>query len=117
MVRGGRMELEHLSRNAEEHHANPHTPDEWALSVAFGPDPAQIVADCPFITQHHYRWTSARRLVEAGFVLVEDEPPHALLLLPGPVTAEMATELRSLFDQEEENPFYRERKSYGGRKR
>lgn len=112
------MADETLRKNVDEHFGSPETADEWAMSVAsvHGVPHAEVVAQAPTITQRTYCWTTAGRLIDAGYPVVEDEPPHALVLLPGPVTAEMAEELRTLFDGHAENPYYMERKRHGGRR-
>lgn len=111
VVRGGVMGTDTLQRNAQEHFASPLTPDEWALSVSSLPGAThdEIVAEATEIVQRKYRVAIAADLFAVGFVVVEDDPPHALLLLDAEPTDETCELLRTLFIEEFTNPYHEER--------
>jgi hypothetical protein len=106
------MESWKLQMNVEEHFNDPRTRGEWALSVASlpGRDHTGIVAEAWQIRQRQYRVTTVSRLTDAGYAIVADGPPHALVLLPDAPTEEMWSELRALFDQECDNQHFEERR-------
>ena len=93
------------------------TKGEWALSVASLADTsaAGIVGAAKQITQPKYHVASSRTLIEAGFALAEDKPPHALLFLDGEPDEGTWDQLRALFPAVRENPHYKERSRYGPR--
>ncbi|MGC1405602.1 MAG: hypothetical protein WA938_02560 [Candidatus Dormiibacterota bacterium] len=75
----------------------------------------EIIEVAREINHGKYRWTVVGRLVEAGYPVVEDQPPHSLVMLNGPMDAATAESLRGLFDAENVNPFARERRVLGGK--
>ncbi len=115
VVRGGDMESSKLQRNAEEHFHAPSTRGEWALSVASLPGATadEIVAAAPQIRQRCYRTATAGQLTTAGYDVVADDPPHALVLLPSEPTEDVCLQLRELFADEFPNPLFYERKQRG----
>ncbi|MGH7641748.1 MAG: hypothetical protein ACRENX_01815 [Candidatus Dormibacteria bacterium] len=117
VVRGGAMADRDLERSVAAHHADPDCREEWALSVSSSPDAtaAKIVEASIWLNHRTYRWTRASKLFDAGYRVIEDEPPHALVLLPGPMTPKIGGELRAVFDTEEENPYHGERKLHSGK--
>jgi hypothetical protein len=106
-----------MQRNVEEHHESPETRGEWALSVAALPGATldEIIEAAREILHGKYRWTVVARLVDAGYPVVEDDPPHALVMLSGPMTIELGERLRALFGGENDNPYHKERKRNGGK--
>jgi hypothetical protein len=106
------MESTTLELSTAEHYQNPSTRGEWALSVFSLPAMSHqgIVAASEDIRHRVYRVATAGNLIDAGYPVVADDPPHALVKLINEPTEEMWTELRMLFAEEHENPFYKERK-------
>ena len=115
VVRGGLMASDFLIRNAEEHHRNPQTRGEWALSVASLPDCTidEILEQAVRIKNRQCRTTRAGTLREAGYEVVSDRPPHALVMLDGPLTEGTCRELRALFSVQIDNPYHNERSNRG----
>jgi hypothetical protein len=106
------MESWKMQANVDIHYADPETRGEWALSIASLPGATadEIVRDAPFVKQSVYRIGNAADLIDAGFRLVEDDPPHALILLDGRPDEETFERLRALFPKQVENPYSKERK-------
>ena len=110
------MGSESLQANAEEHFHNPATHGEWAISVASLPEASaeEVVAAAHQILHRKFRVADADALADAGFVPVQDNPPHALLLLPSPPDEDMWVQLRTLFNDVRTNPYYQERRDHAG---
>ncbi len=115
VVRGGAMESSTLIASSHTHFHTPATSGEWALSVSSLPDISheEIVAAAQQIRHRVYRVAIAGDLSEGGYAVLADNPPHALLMLKGEPDEETFVELRELFSEEYENPYYEERRGRG----
>jgi hypothetical protein len=81
---------------------------ELALSVATMPGLTanEIALDdrSKFLTQGKMRVTTVGALRSAGYEVVEDDEPHALVLLPQKPDEAMLEELRAIFAETRDNP-------------
>ena len=111
------MASDTVMRNIQEHHADPETRGEWAMSVSSLPAMTAdlIVAADENIRQAVYRFTTAQAIRDAGYEVVSDEPPHALVLLSQEPTDETIEQLQTLFSEQADNPYRNERKGRRGR--
>ena len=100
------MASQHLFDAIDDHLDD--SPGEYALSVAAWPgydvDEIALHPDADFLIQGKVRVATAKTLRERGYNAVEDDLPHALILLPGPPTEETWEELRALFSDVRPNP-------------
>jgi hypothetical protein len=74
----------------------------------------EIVAAAEWIRQRVYRVAVAESLLAAGYPVLADDPPHALVMLGKEPTEEMWTELRLLFSEQFDNAMYQERRHQHG---
>ena len=123
VIRGGAMADEYLLINAQTAYESPRFRGQWILSAVSLPDqPAEeIVRLSPQITQAQYHVTTAGQLIDAGFPAVEQNPPHAQILLNESLAGEPPTHetwetLRFIFGEGVDNPFYPERKRSGAKR-
>jgi hypothetical protein len=109
------MTSQTLIDSATVHFHDPDTPEEWALSVASLPDVPhdEIVAQSPQIRNRIYKVAVAGAILDAGYPLYAEEPSHALLMLDDQPTEEICEELRGLFSEQFDNPFFEERRARG----
>lgn len=110
------MESSKLEASAQTHFNDPETRGEWALSVATLPSASheEIVVAADWIKQRVYRFGTVGTLVQAGFPVLADDPPHAVLMLLTEPTEEMWAALRLLLPNQFNNPLFEERRLRNG---
>ncbi len=119
VVRGGESKIETMRKNlirARERRTARGQPDEPALSGEYrlGRDAREIALDAPAIECYRQmRQTTAGRLNDAGFEVIQDgRPGHAAVKLGGGSTDDVLRtddaleRVRAVFDPPEENPGY-----------